>query len=432
MQAIEDTKKKKEKIILIVQGILKEFNSGKINRQEYEGKLNSVLNKRTAEQWIKYYDDYVKYYEYQIKLCDKLISEEKKKEKLEEKKEKEKPGKEKISVYEGWEGKKRKRKLVPVLSILIAIVLILIIIGFFVNIKPIGVNVLTKIGEKVSDTLGFFTGAPGVSEVFGEVSEIYEEPVNGVYEIQIKQSQAVLGQAVKWTQTIVVDSDIGLNIQLPENSENIKLKKIKDNDKEEISDSANLGEEWFGKKINVKFKDNSETGKQTYEIVYETPAPEIEVNQQGIKTDLKITGPDDVHYKEIFSFAKIPETLKIGEENKLKLYQTKIDGIENKKEILVTLYDTNENGFYDEVRWITPGLSDWEGYLIIEISSAVHLDENKEFISDIYNEVSQLDDIWSETINENEYVKVKFEKKLRNVNDITIYPRIISGNPRIE
>jgi flagellar biosynthesis chaperone FliJ len=83
LQAIEDTKQKKEKIISVVQDFVKQLNSGRITRKEYEEKLNSVLNKRTAEQWIKYYDDYIKYYEYQVKLCDKLIAGEKKKEKLE-------------------------------------------------------------------------------------------------------------------------------------------------------------------------------------------------------------------------------------------------------------------------------------------------------------------------------------------------------------
>ena len=88
LEAIEDTKKKKEKIILIVQGLVKELNSGRIRRGEYEEKLSSVLKNRTAEQWIKYYDDYINYYNYQIKLCERLINESKKKEKLEKKEQK--------------------------------------------------------------------------------------------------------------------------------------------------------------------------------------------------------------------------------------------------------------------------------------------------------------------------------------------------------
>jgi len=72
------------------------------------------------------------------------------------------------------------------------------------------------------------------------------------------------------------------------------------------------------------------------------------------------------------------------------------------------------------------------GSFEIKITNADHLDSNRKFISSIYNEVYQLDGIWSEKINENEYVRVRFEKNLTKNNDITIYPRIVSGNPRIE
>ncbi len=68
----------------------------------------------------------------------------------------------------------------------------------------------------------------------------------------------------------------------------------------------------------------------------------------------------------------------------------------------------------------------------IVITKAAHLDENRAFISDIYEETSALDGIWSEPIHDNEYIGVTFEQELSNKNDITIYPRIISGNPRIE
>ena len=87
---------------------------------------------------------------------------------------------------------------------------------------------------------------------------------------------------------------------------------------------------------------------------------------------------------------------------------------------------------------------------VIEIISAEHLDENREFISDIYEQTKELDGIWSGEINDGEFVRVTFEQNLTNENDITIYLRIISpgddslkddtavpsgepsGNPRIE
>ena len=69
---------------------------------------------------------------------------------------------------------------------------------------------------------------------------------------------------------------------------------------------------------------------------------------------------------------------------------------------------------------------------VIEIKSAEHLDSSRQFISDIYNQVKALDDVWSETINNNEYVRVVFEQELDSSKDITVFPRIVDGNPRIE
>ena len=66
------------------------------------------------------------------------------------------------------------------------------------------------------------------------------------------------------------------------------------------------------------------------------------------------------------------------------------------------------------------------------ITKAEHLDSNREFISDIFNEVRELDDIWSETIPSNDYVRVTFEIPLDSLRDITLYPRVVSGNPKIE
>src|SRR3989304_37003 len=69
---------------------------------------------------------------------------------------------------------------------------------------------------------------------------------------------------------------------------------------------------------------------------------------------------------------------------------------------------------------------------VIEVENAEHLDSEKTFISDITNEVKYLDDVWSPVISDGEYIKVTFEQLLTSNHDITIYPRIVSGSPRIE
>jgi len=69
---------------------------------------------------------------------------------------------------------------------------------------------------------------------------------------------------------------------------------------------------------------------------------------------------------------------------------------------------------------------------VIEITKAKHLDTSRNFISNIYDEVKALDDVWSEEIPSGDYVRVTFEENLTSENDITIYPRVVSGSPTIE
>ncbi|MBU1103643.1 MAG: hypothetical protein KJ600_03755, partial [Nanoarchaeota archaeon] len=103
-----------------------------------------------------------------------------------------------------------------------------------------------------------------------------------------------------------------------------------------------------------------------------------------------------------------------------------------KQAVLFDAYDLDFDGFIDYVEWVVPHLSNQTYEIIIEITNAEHLDESRAFISNIYDEVKALDDNWSETIPENHYTRVVFESNLTSTNDITLFPRIISGAPRIE
>ncbi len=59
----------------------------------------------------------------------------------------------------------------------------------------------------------------------------------------------------------------------------------------------------------------------------------------------------------------------------------------------------------------------------IIITKAMHLDKNKKFISDIYNEARAKDQLWSEPIYHNEIIRVTFEQILDFSRDITLYVR---------
>jgi len=59
---------------------------------------------------------------------------------------------------------------------------------------------------------------------------------------------------------------------------------------------------------------------------------------------------------------------------------------------------------------------------IIEINDADHLDSNRNFIEDIYNEVYKLDNL-TKTIPSGDYIRIKFEQNLTKKKDITVYAK---------
>ena len=65
--------------------------------------------------------------------------------------------------------------------------------------------------------------------------------------------------------------------------------------------------------------------------------------------------------------------------------------------------------------------------VIIPITDAEHLDENRDFVSNIYNEVKEQDGVWSEVISEGHYVRASFEEELDNTRDISVYARSVKG-----
>ena len=83
----------------------------------------------------------------------------------------------------------------------------------------------------------------------------------------------------------------------------------------------------------------------------------------------------------------------------------------------------NNDGLVEVVYWIVPSLSNQTYEIIIEISDAEHLDVNRSFISNIYEDVKELDGNWSEKIYSDEYVRVTFKENLTSSKDITVYAR---------
>jgi len=279
--------------------------------------------------------------------------------------------------------------------------------------------------------------------------------------IQTIQYKAVIGKPVKWKKVVEKLAEDSVIIELPEKTINLTVKKINKQKEQEIikqvqfKDVGGVGVgfgfvfktsvyNWFknlfsfilpsvlaqeeivevtetSSKIEVEISDNS----TNYEVEYYTEAPvAVEEVISSNRKKITISGPDELHYENILAFTELPEQLTPEDKYKIKLYNVN----NNLREIveIVNYEDSNEDGLIDTVYWIVPHLSTQEYELIIEITKAEHLDLNRNFISDIYDEVKSQDGVWSEVINSGEYVRVTFEQALDRTKDITIYARIAS------
>lgn len=219
-----------------------------------------------------------------------------------------------------------------------------------------------------------------------------------------------------------------------------------------------------------------------YVIEYETPGPEAfeEITDNG--KIVTVSAPTELGYTDVIAYTTLDNSVPVDQAGKIKVYwhnyesdklsdeqlnevKTKVASevpeeavVEDistdssspelagsvlssskvsssdyvKEEVAFDSYDLDGDGKIDYIEWVVPHLSDQTYEIIIEITNAEHLDVNREFLSDIYSNVSLLDGVWSETIGDGEYVRVKFKKNLTSSNDVTVYPRVVSGNPSIE
>jgi hypothetical protein len=67
---------------------------------------------------------------------------------------------------------------------------------------------------------------------------------------------------------------------------------------------------------------------------------------------------------------------------------------------------------------------------VIELKDAEHF--GNDYLNNIYNEVKEFDEKWSGQIYDKNHVRIIFEQDISSKNAIIIYPKIISGNPKIE
>src|SRR3989344_3309098 len=387
IQTAEERKKYFEKYL---HELWHSYQNGLASRGFYVETAHRHYNGKTLKEWISFYEHY-------IKECEALI-------------------------------RKHKTKIIKghLSAFIFSVFIIVFLLGLSFYIRP--------------QFTGLFVQEP---------VEIPEITTQANVIINTTQHQAVLNQRVKWTKTISLDEPATAKIRLPSKATNISVEKITDSYSEQegvfqkqtspFQEESLLSETGFLGKIGrltggvigtqvseekiIKILENS----TNYQVEYETPAPTAieETTDRGKK--IQISSPDEIHYENVLAFTSLDESLNIKNPKQVKIYWRENNTYLSPSSV----QDTNNNGVYDYIEWIAPSLSE-QTFDIIVITKAEHLNQNREFISDIYEEVKALDGIWSEEISDKHYARVVFEKNLTKENDITLYPSVVSGNPKIE
>src|SRR3989344_3119757 len=254
-------------------------------------------------------------------------------------------------------------------------------------------------------------------------------------EIGAIQLQAKINEPVKWRKRVKIENRENAGISIIAGILNASVKKISPITEALIDKSKiKIRVEGAIRDLKVYELEEKQTAKslnETAELIineaiesifeeleanYETEAPKV-FEEDLSEFNKIITISSELPYENVLAYT----TIKDAPQPLVKLYWIK----NGAKELFtnVSYYDENNNSLIDRLEWVVPHLSNQTFEVVIEISKAMHLDENRIFISDIYNQAYALDDTWSEPIYENEFVRVAFKQALDATRDITIYAR---------
>ena len=329
------------------------------------------------------------------------------------------------------------------------------------------------------------------TEIVAVNETIVEENISANINTQIttKQYSAIIGKPVKWQKMVKIEktelpeetTTANIQLELPSNAGDVSITKIESatGNSEDITQQATIENEkdiaeiqpatitgnvvidssesenglitkistFFSEIFNsflsitgnivdenldipVTISVNEQVANNDEVVVeYYTDAPYAEETLiDNSKKEVIIVGPDAVHYQDVLAYSELPAEVK--DASKIKLYWTSSDSGE-KEIVSFDAEDYDGNGLIDTIEWLVPHLSN-QTYEIIVITKAVHLDANRNEISDIYDFVKTQDNNWSEIIPSGDYVRVTFEQMLDNTKDITIYARSVSGTSLID
>jgi len=159
-------------------------------------------------------------------------------------------------------------------------------------------------------------------------------------------------------------------------------------------------------------------------VEYSTPGPTKEEEEiSDVEKEVIVYSEDGLHYENVLANTTVEELVTIENAHLIKVFWK-----EENRYLDFEALDLDDDTLIDTVVWVVPHLST-QTFRVILISDALHLDENREFVSDIYENVSKRDGIW-QFIPGGHFVRVTFEKALKALNDITLYAKS-TGNKSV-
>jgi len=266
-----------------------------------------------------------------------------------------------------------------------------------------------------------------------EEEEIPEEPIEEeVEELEEEtEEENEEGEEQQEEEETEEETEESEGTEIEEESEEVEVEEEQETEEEIIEEETEDTEVegdgvLFSPQVfEVKLVEIPTPGKRAVVRFFTPAVGKTEEIIRGNEKRISAANPSNVGYEKVKISSEVGSVL--GEYGRERL---RIINEETREEIVFELEETNGELFAVWFRDISSGVE--ENYLIIVITKAEHLDENRQFISDIFEEVSELDNVWSETIPSDEYVRVTFEIPLDSTRDITIYPRTVSGTPSIE
>ena len=256
-------------------------------------------------------------------------------------------------------------------------------------------------------------------------------------EIEVQDGELYISE-IKYSLEEITLPDITLKLKVKDSLGNeISPKKISLEDKEKKIEKYNVQDISYNSLSTLEVAPKE---KYNFEISFDENSPIKKVKLKDVIIDKDeinlILDKDITIHNSVQAFAINSSEIKFSKANLTitakgnELYKCENWSFEEK----------TCNGKWQFIRRIVPNQeyeielsSESSAYMeIILITKASHLNEKREWLSDIYNAVKELDNIWSENINENEYVQITFERAITSRNDISIYPQIIEGSPQIE